>query len=994
MKGKRLLILGAALALGLSACANSATLVRKNPFRTQSTGILSSGVYDSSAKTITWSNEYLTIVQSTGTGQTAPNSSYLTAPRWYTGNIVTFTPADNYSIDSVQITSNTTSYATVLAESNYTNASASANDTKVTITPINGSEVFSVSIGGQTRLSALVFEYSSIGGSSSSSDPSSGSSEGTQDENLTFSFDYSDIPDGFTATTGTAGDFDVISGEDNLTINYSGINTKSSATASDHSYGYAMFLKNYGYIYSNNAPAGYYPTSVKVTIGSGSGESGKIGCSFGSSALNSRNSSVSGSVKKGETYTYNNHDSSKSYWNFSTTGANVQIDSFVITYSLAPQAGSYYTVTFNTNGGSEIDPQTIPNDGSSKPSIPNPAPTKNGYVFAGWYSDEELTEAFNFNAPVTADVTAYANWIKMPLSETYSVSTLTNDTYYRISGEVTAIAGSSLFFIQDGNNSMQIYNGALAAQVSVGNTVDLCGKYVSNYSEITDLVYYEITSTDTTNSQVPLTSLNDATVANQFKYFEISKLQLGSAFSSNKASILGNDTVTVYFKYADHVNSGSFNASDYAANDYVSVKGIINIYNSLPQLQIVEISKLEQCVVTFNLNGMAGASEVPSQTVLEGEKAQQPSNPSKQPDENYSYEFIGWYTDDSCEDQYAYDFNSSVLEDLTLYAKWNTTERSAADVIESTATYTSLSYNYDKLGGSTDVLNKEFTGRTGSTYDTWNDKVGTSGIVYAGQSAADNDSIQLRSNNSNSGVIVTSNETVHTAKKVTVVWESHTANGRTIDIYGSDVAYEAASDLYDGEKQGTKLGSIVCGTSTELVIDEEYNFKYIGIRSASGALYLSSISIQWGELPSFTYNAAVRFGGLLSKTLWDKLDTDEHLITGYGLLIATADFLDGDQLKDYFDTADNVYVKKYETNGKTPTLVDGKYGWNLFKRLGNDELKVQFTSVAFIKLGDQVVFFDEVTASAKSLANDLINADNEYSRDSFEGSLGYLADLH
>ena len=33
MKGKRLLILGAAFALGLSACASSATLVRKNPLK-------------------------------------------------------------------------------------------------------------------------------------------------------------------------------------------------------------------------------------------------------------------------------------------------------------------------------------------------------------------------------------------------------------------------------------------------------------------------------------------------------------------------------------------------------------------------------------------------------------------------------------------------------------------------------------------------------------------------------------------------------------------------------------------------------------------------------------------------------------------------------------------------------------------------------------------------------------------------------------------------
>ena len=983
MKGKRLLILGAAFALGLSACANSATLVRKNPFR------------EADPVSVTWAGTTALpgtatpIEDSDITIMVSATNTYSDPIRVYANTTITIGTTNGATINSVTYESSSTgNYVTVAQQATVTpSVTPTVNGKNVTWTLAQVTE-FTFKPSAQTRTNGITVNYNPAGGSGGSSSSSS-SSEAV-------------ISDGLVNFGSASGSINVnatsVSGSDNL-----GVVWTVTTVIADESF---TANSEYAQIGAAKKPATsidfdatlndtYYITSFSAKFGGFSGTAGDISLKVGTSADNMTqvgSGSLNGTTDVVVTNT--------SFSNGSRLSVNVSniakgVKAYYISYTYQPvQQGDNYTVTFDTNGGTAVSPQSVSNSGEAVASIPNPAPTKNGYIFAGWYSNEELTEAFNFNAPITDDVTIYANWIKMPLSDTYSVSSLTNDTYYRIAGEVTAIAGSSLFFIQNGNNSMQIYNGALAAQVSVGNTVDLCGKYVSNYSEITDLVYYEITSTDTTNSQVPLTSLNDATVANQFKYFEISKLQLGSAFSSNKASIKGNDTVTVYYKYADHVNGGSFDATDYSANDYVSVKGIINVYNSLPQLQIVEIRALDQCIVTFDLNGMAGATEVPSQTVLEGDKAQQPDNPSKQPDENYSYEFVGWYTDASCADQYAYNFNSSVSEDLTLYAKWNTTERTSADVVSATKTFTSLSYNYDKMGGTTDVLDREFTGRTGTGYGEWKDKIGASGIVYAGQSAAGNDSIQLRTENSNSGVIVTSNETAHTAKKVTVSWDSHSASGRTIDIYGSDVAYEAASDLFDEEKQGTKLGSIVYGTSVELVISEEYNFKYIGIRSASSPLYLSSISIQWGDLPSFSYNVAVRFGGLLSKTLWDKLDTDEHLITGYGLLIATTDFLDGDQLKDYFDLADNVYVKKYETNGKTPTLVDGNYGWNLFKRLGNENLTTNFTSVAFIKLGDQVVFFDEVTASAKSLANDLINADNEYSRDSFEGSLGYLADLH
>ena len=152
-------------------------------------------------------------------------------------------------------------------------------------------------------------------------------------------------------------------------------------------------------------------------------------------------------------------------------------------------------------------------------------------------------------------------------------------------------------------------------------------------------------------------------------------------------------------------------------------------------------------------------------------------------------------------------------------------------------------FEEDKVESVTDILTRATTGVTsGSTsYSTWNDKTGTSGAVYAGNSAGGNDAIQLRSDKSNSGVVTTTSGGKVT--KIKVTWNSNTASGRTLNIYGKNSAYSQASDLYNTSNQGTLLGTIVKGTSTELTISGDYT--HIGFRSSSGALYLDKVEITW-----------------------------------------------------------------------------------------------------------------------------------------------------
>lgn len=65
-------------------------------------------------------------------------------------------------------------------------------------------------------------------------------------------------------------------------------------------------------------------------------------------------------------------------------------------------------VSFETGEGSKVDFQTTADGKLVKPADP----TRDGYTFSGWYTDEACTQAYDFSTPVTADLTLYAKWTK------------------------------------------------------------------------------------------------------------------------------------------------------------------------------------------------------------------------------------------------------------------------------------------------------------------------------------------------------------------------------------------------------------------------------------------------------------------------------------------------------------------------------------------------------------------------------------------------------
>lgn len=139
---------------------------------------------------------------------------------------------------------------------------------------------------------------------------------------------------------------------------------------------------------------------------------------------------------------YYDNSGSKAKWNFDT-------DTVTRAMTLTAKWVRTYTVTFETSGGSAVDPVTV-DTGST---VTKPAdPTKSGYTFGGWYKDSTLQTPWDFaNGTVTADTTLYAKWTANPPAPSYDDS----DPTYAVSapaaenGSVTvspknASAGSTL----------------------------------------------------------------------------------------------------------------------------------------------------------------------------------------------------------------------------------------------------------------------------------------------------------------------------------------------------------------------------------------------------------------------------------------------------------------------------------------------------------------------------------------------------------------------
>lgn len=150
-----------------------------------------------------------------------------------------------------------------------------------------------------------------------------------------------------------------------------------------------------------------------------------------------------------------------------------------------------YTVTFNSRGGNPVGSEYVGEGGTSS----GPVTTRTGYVFNGWYSDADLTAAWNTeNDPVTGNMTLYAKWTPITYTVKYNKnestatgsmpdSTHTYDVEQSLNYNSFTRTGYKLsFWVTE--EGVRYENGQ-----SVSNLADTQGAIITLYAQWTPITY-------------------------------------------------------------------------------------------------------------------------------------------------------------------------------------------------------------------------------------------------------------------------------------------------------------------------------------------------------------------------------------------------------------------------------------------------------------------------------------------------------------------------
>ena len=135
------------------------------------------------------------------------------------------------------------------------------------------------------------------------------------------------------------------------------------------------------------------------------------------------------------------------------------------TVHVKEETATTYTVTFNSNGGSDVASETV----GEGQKVAKPAdPTRDGFTFTGWYTDEGCTKAYDFATPVTSDLTLYAGW------EEDSSSSGTIVTRYNVTVE------------ESSNGTVKVSNSRPSAGLTVTVTLTPDEGYKADGVTVTD----------------------------------------------------------------------------------------------------------------------------------------------------------------------------------------------------------------------------------------------------------------------------------------------------------------------------------------------------------------------------------------------------------------------------------------------------------------------------------------------------------------------------
>ncbi|MCM1557852.1 MAG: InlB B-repeat-containing protein, partial [Anaeroplasma bactoclasticum] len=287
---------------------------------------------------------------------------------------------------------------------------------------------------------------------------------------------------------------------------------------------------------------------------------------------------------------------------------------------------SEYKVVFNTSGGSSLQDLTVAV--GNKVTKPNPDPTKANYNFVGWYEDAEFSKAWDFNTVLDVEhfsepkITIYAKFeekqaededrqIKFPFSSFHTTAQANLDSS---SGKTNKELTTGQFIVEAG----------VKTESAVLNTQ---GKSV----------------TFTVNGKVSNGFVLTGSGASGTTKIVTVQLKQGS-------NVL--NTWEIEYQKSKTISMDGLDAGTYTITTNASVK--------ITTLTLTEYNANVELTVHFNPKNGLPVQDV---IVYKWSTVDTPTEPERD-----GYIFKGWYTDEAL--QNAYNFSTKVLEDITLYAKW------------------------------------------------------------------------------------------------------------------------------------------------------------------------------------------------------------------------------------------------------------------------------------------------------------------------------------
>ncbi len=286
------------------------------------------------------------------------------------------------------------------------------------------------------------------------------------------------------------------------------------------------------------------------------------------------------------------------------------------------------TVTFESNGGSEVSDQTITYNKIA--TEPTPSPTKTGYDFAGWYTDNSYGTKYDFSSAVTTDITLYAKWSIDIYTVTFNSNSGSSVTsqYPDYNTKITEPATPT--------RTGYTFGGWYTDNTTFNNEWDFDTDVVTGsmtlYAKWTINTYY-----------VTFYSNGGSTVS------QLSAQYLGSVSEPTAPT---KESYTFGGWYTDEGLTSPYTFGTAVTSDF----DLYALWYKNP-------------TISFETNG---GSTVSDQTITYNTIISEPST------SRTDHTFGGWYTNSALTIEW--DFDTKITADITLYAKWINTSGTLPDM--------------------------------------------------------------------------------------------------------------------------------------------------------------------------------------------------------------------------------------------------------------------------------------------------------------------------